>query len=107
MSPSCRLGMDESNKNIDLKLCKGMINSLLYVTTCRPNILISVCMCTRFRANPKELHLNIIKRTLKYLNGTQNLGLRYSKQFLVELIDYSNSNFVRCGIGRKNTSKTC
>ena len=35
----------------------------------------SVCLCARFQSNPKESHLNVVKRFLKYLHGTMNLGL--------------------------------
>jgi hypothetical protein len=31
-----------------------MIGSLLYLCASRPDIMLSVCMCARFQANPKE-----------------------------------------------------
>ena len=47
-SPSYKLDKNERGKNIDVKFCRGMIGSLLYLTTSRPHIMFSVCMCTRF-----------------------------------------------------------
>jgi hypothetical protein len=32
-----------------------MIGSLLYLCASRPDIMLSVCMCARFQANPKAL----------------------------------------------------
>ena len=48
ISPACRLDKDEKDTNIDQMLYRGIIGSLLYLTTSRPNILFSVCVCTRF-----------------------------------------------------------
>jgi hypothetical protein len=63
-----------------------MIGSLLYLCASRPDIMISVCMCARFQANLKECHLVAVKRILRYLVHTQNLGLWYPKgSFLIYL----------------------
>ena len=75
MSPSYKLDKDEEDKCVDLKYYRGMIDSLLYLTASRPDIMFSVCLCARFQSNPKESHLNAVKRILRYLNGTQTLGL--------------------------------
>lgn len=52
-----------------------MIGYLLYLTTSKPNIMLSVCLCARFQANPKESNLIVAKRMFKYLLGTKDLGL--------------------------------
>jgi hypothetical protein len=44
-----------------------MIGSLLYLCALRPDIMLSVCMCARFEANPKECHLMAVKRIFRYL----------------------------------------
>ena len=75
MSPSCKLHKDENYKSVNLKLYRGMIGSLLYLTAGRSDIMFCVCMSVKFQSNPKESHLNAIKRILKYLNGIQTLGL--------------------------------
>ena len=35
--------------------------------------MLSICLCARFQANPKESHLTNIKRIIKYLKGTTNI----------------------------------
>jgi len=54
-----------------------MIGSLLYLTTSRPDIMHSVCVCVyaRFQANPKESYLVVVKRIIKYLRGAKTFGL--------------------------------
>jgi hypothetical protein len=76
------LELDEKGKAIDTKVYRSMIDSLLYLCASRPIIMLSVCMCARFQANPKEYHLVAIKRILRYLVHTPNLGLWYPKGFV-------------------------
>ncbi|RVW71171.1 Retrovirus-related Pol polyprotein from transposon RE1 [Vitis vinifera] len=75
MSSSIKLDMDEKGKSIDSTMYRGMIGSLLYLTASRPDIMYSVCLCARFQSCPKESHLSAVKRILRYLKGTMNIGL--------------------------------
>ena len=84
-----------------------MIESLLYLTASRMDILFSICMCARFQSDPRENHYLATKRIFKYLEGTQELGLWYSKSSSFELIAYSDSDFMGCTLGRKSISGTC
>ena len=56
MSNTCKLDSNNRGKHIDLKLYRGMIGSLLYLTASRPDILFSICMCARFQSDPRESH---------------------------------------------------
>ena len=107
MSNTCKLDNNEGGKHIDQKLYRGMIGSFLYLTTSRPDILFSVCICARLQSDPRKNHYLAIKIIFKYLEGTQELELWYSKSFSFELIAYSDSNFMRCRLSRKSTSGTC
>nr|KYP66250.1 Copia protein [Cajanus cajan] len=66
-----------------------------------------VCLCARFQANPKESHMKSVKRILKYLKGTTNVGLWYPKRVSLSLIGYSDSDYAGCRLDRKSTSGTC
>jgi hypothetical protein len=73
------LDLDTEGKSIDQKVCRSMIGSLLYLCASRLDIMHSVCMCARFQASPKECHLRGVKRIMRYLLHTSNLGLCYPK----------------------------
>ena len=88
MSSSIKLDKDEKGKSIDSTMYRGMISSLIYLTASRPNIMYSVCLCARFQSCPKESHLSIIKRILKYLKETMDIGLWYPKSDNFELIGF-------------------
>ncbi|KAJ9557332.1 hypothetical protein OSB04_011946 [Centaurea solstitialis] len=51
-----------------------------------PDIMFSTCLCARFQADPKESHLNALKRIFRYLKGTPDLGLWYPKDSGFDLI---------------------
>ena len=57
MSTSIKLDVDEKGKMVDACHYRGMIGSLLYLTSSRPDIQFFVCMCARFQSCPKESHL--------------------------------------------------
>ncbi|XP_042983356.1 uncharacterized protein LOC122312767, partial [Carya illinoinensis] len=107
MSPSTKLDKDESGKPVDSKIYRGMIGSLLYLTASRPDIMFSVCLCARFQSSPKESHLIAVKRILRYLSGTINLGLWYPKHTSFDLISYTDADYAGCKIDRKSTSGAC
>src|SRR3954464_4930939 len=75
MPTNGQLDLDPNGKDVDQKLYRSMIGSLLYLWESRPNIMLSVCMCARFQSAPKESHHMAMKRILRYLVYTPNLGL--------------------------------
>jgi hypothetical protein len=53
MGTNGHLDLDTGGKSVDQKVYWSMIGSLLYLCASRPDIMLSVCMCARFQANPK------------------------------------------------------
>jgi hypothetical protein len=49
------LDLNEAGKSVDQKVFHSMIGSLIYLCASRPDIMLSVCMCARFQANPKDI----------------------------------------------------
>jgi hypothetical protein len=49
MSTTTALDADEEGEHVDQKEYRSMTGSLLYLTTTRPDIQFSVCLCTRFK----------------------------------------------------------
>ena len=107
MSTTTKLDKDEDGINVDQKLYRGMIGSLLYLTASRPDIMFSVCLCARYQASPKESHLVAIKRIFKYLQGSKDFGLFFPRNSNLDLVAYSDANFAGCKTDRKSTSGTC
>jgi hypothetical protein len=64
-------------------------------------------MCARFQANPKEVHLRVVKRIMRYLVYTPKFGLWYPRGSTFDLIGYSDADYAGCKIDRKNPLETC
>jgi hypothetical protein len=60
-------------------------------------MMLSVSMCEKIQAAPKECHLRAIKRIMRYLVLTSNLSLWYPKDSHFDLINYSDVNYVATG----------
>jgi hypothetical protein len=107
MGTNGHLNLDLDGTSVDQNVYHFMIGSLLYICTSMLDILFIVCMCARFQATPKDCHLRAIKRIMRYLGLTPNVGPWYPKRSHFELIGYSDADYARCKVDRKDTSRTC
>jgi hypothetical protein len=57
MGTNGHIDLDTGGKSIDQKVYRSMIGSLLYLCASRRDIMLSVCMCARFQANPRKFTL--------------------------------------------------
>src|SRR3954468_23777504 len=74
MPLKCQLDLDPNGKEVDQREYRSMIGSLLYLCASRPDIMLSVGMCARFQAAPKESHVVAVKRIFRYLVHPQTLA---------------------------------
>ncbi|XP_073120502.1 secreted RxLR effector protein 161-like [Henckelia pumila] len=107
MGASIKLDKDEGGISVDATMYRGLIGSLLYLTAIRPDIVFAVCLCARFQSSPKQSHFIAGKRILRYLMGTQNVGLWYAKHNSFNLVGYSDADYAGCKLDRKSTSGSC
>ena len=70
MVTGCKLSIDDSSKDVDQRLYRSMIGILLYVTASWPDVMQEVGQVAIFQAAPKESHIIVVKRILRYLKGT-------------------------------------
>jgi hypothetical protein len=107
MGTNGHLDLDLGGISVDQKIYRFMIGSLLYLCASRPDILLSVCMCARFQAVTKNCHLRTVKRIMRYLVLTPNLGIWYPKWSCFELLGYLDADYAGCKVDRKSTSGIC
>nr|GEZ06567.1 retrovirus-related Pol polyprotein from transposon TNT 1-94 [Tanacetum cinerariifolium] len=82
MSSDGKLTKDEEFESVDSTKYQGMIGSSLYLTTSRPDIMFSVCLCARFQEDPKTYHLEavrIMKQTALAISTTKAEYIRAEK----------------------------
>lgn len=98
ISTTTKMDLDSKYKRVDSKIYRGIVGSLLYLTTSKPSIMYTTYLYARFQIDPKESNLIISKRIFRYLKGTQNLGLWYHKYSGFDLIGYSDLDYDGCRI---------
>nr|GFC94127.1 uncharacterized mitochondrial protein AtMg00810-like [Tanacetum cinerariifolium] len=104
MMDKYKLDKDKEGKVVDPSHYRGMIGTLLYLTTSRPDLEFAICMCARYQAWPTKKHLHAVKRIFRYLRGTVNQGLRYLKDSSVALIAFADADHAGCQDTRRSTS---
>ena len=94
MSSSIKLNVDSSGVEVSPTLYRSIIGSLLYLTASKSDIAFNVGVCARYQATPKESHLTAVKRIIRYINGTPDYGLWYSKDSNACLAGYSDADWL-------------
>ena len=106
-STTTKITKDEKGEDVDVSTYRSMIGSLLYLTASRPDLCLSVGICARYQACPKQSHLTAVKRIIKYVNGTLDYGIFYSKDTNDNLIGFCDSDWAGSADDRKSTSGGC
>ena len=107
MSSSTKLNVDSSGVEVSPTLYRSITGSLLYLTASRPDTTFSVGVCARYQAAPKESHLTAVKRIIRYINGTPDYGLWYSKDSNASLVGYLDADWAGSVDDQKSTSRGC
>ncbi|GJU88578.1 retrovirus-related pol polyprotein from transposon TNT 1-94 [Tanacetum coccineum] len=99
-----KLDRDQHGSPVDATKYRSMIGALMYLTSSRPDIVHATCLCARYQAKPTEKHLKEVKRIFRYLRGTVNTGLWYTKDSGFELTGFSDADYAGCKDTFKSTS---
>ena len=96
--------LSEDSEYIDAELYQSAVGKLLYLSTrTRPDISFAVSSVARYTAKPTTDHWKAVKHIFRYLVGTVDFGLFYSKSSSV-CLGYSDSDWGGDLDDRKSTS---
>ncbi|GJZ20515.1 retrovirus-related pol polyprotein from transposon TNT 1-94 [Tanacetum coccineum] len=99
-----KLDLDQNGTLVDATKYRSVIGALMYLTSSRPGIVHATCLCARYQAKPTENHLKEVKRIFRYLQGTVNMDLWYTKDSGFELTGFSDDDYAGCKDTFKITS---
>ncbi|KAA0042994.1 hypothetical protein IC582_025355 [Cucumis melo] len=99
-----KLTKDTEGAEVDHKLYRSIVGSLLYLTASRLDIAYAVGICARYQADPRITHLEAVKRILKYIHGTSDFGMMYSYNTTPTLVGYCDADWIVSADDRKSTS---
>nr|GFA87278.1 copia protein [Tanacetum cinerariifolium] len=100
-----KLDLEQNGTPVDATKYRSMIGALMYLTSSRPDIVHATCLCARYQDKPTEKHIKEVKRIFRYLRGTVNMGLWYTKDSGLELTRFSDADYAGCKDTFKSTSR--
>nr|GEY57559.1 uncharacterized mitochondrial protein AtMg00810-like [Tanacetum cinerariifolium] len=107
MEPKLNLSKDEEGELVDPTEYRSIVGALRYLTHTRPDLSFTVGVVSRFMERPTVKHLQAVKGILRYIKGTLNYGLRYTRgESKVTLTGFSDSDFGKDMNDGKSTGGT-
>lgn len=101
----CKFSNDDESLEVDHTMYRSMIGILLYVTSKRPYVMQVVGLVSRFQSAPKETHVTVVKKLIKYLKGTMKYGLWYPKRQDFTLDEFTDADWEGSVDENKSTSR--
>ena len=86
MAEKLRLTLDMAAPVVDCHRYQRMVGKLIFLTHTRPDICYAVSVVSRFMVCPQELHLQVVKHILHYLQGTAGLALLYRQWGIIRYL---------------------
>ncbi|XP_019425043.1 PREDICTED: uncharacterized protein LOC109333917 [Lupinus angustifolius] len=68
---------DEEGEAVNETLYKHMVGSLRFLCNNIPDLSYGVGLVSRFMCNPKKSHMSVVKRLLRYVQGTSDYGILF------------------------------
>ncbi|KAA3467574.1 pleiotropic drug resistance protein 3-like [Gossypium australe] len=102
------VGEKLSSQGIFEEVCestyRSLVGCLLYLIATRPDIMYAASLLSRFMHCCNESHFKATKRVLRYIKGTLSYGMLFSKAEHLQLVGYTDSDWVGSMDDMKSTS---
>lgn len=77
---------------VDPSTYRKLVGKLNYLTNTRPNLAFTVQFLSQFMQKPSEDHLKAALHTIRYLQGTPDLGILLNSSQDFKLLGFSDSD---------------
>ncbi|XP_071699651.1 secreted RxLR effector protein 161-like [Rutidosis leptorrhynchoides] len=102
-----KLGHKQGKPYVDSTKYHSLAGALQYLTFTRPDISYAVQQICLHMHDPKEIHMNALKRIIRYLQGTLHLGLHLNRSTSTKLVAYTDADWGSFSDTRRSTSGYC
>ncbi|KAD3337683.1 hypothetical protein E3N88_33203 [Mikania micrantha] len=99
-----KLQVEDESGRVDDSNYRSIVGGLIYLTHTRPDLAFSVSMVSRFMQRPTKTHQGAVRRVLRYVAGTCDFGLWFSRKNVLQLVGYTDSDWAGCIDDRKSVS---
>ena len=86
---------------------RSIAGALQYLTITRPELAYAVQQICLHMHDPRESHHTLVKRALRYVRGSTELGLWLSASASLQLRAYTDADWAGCPDTRRSTSGFC
>jgi histone deacetylase 1/2 len=83
---------------------RSIVGGLQYLTLTRPDLSFAVNKVCQFLSQPTDVHWEAVKRILRYVKGTLDMGLRIRKSPSTDVSIYTDADWAGCVDDRRSTS---
>ena len=97
----------EGSPASDAAFYRSIVGALQYLTLTRPDLQYAVQQVCLHMHAPRDSHWTLVKRILRYIRGTQSLGLTLTASASTDLVAYSDADWAGCPDTRRSTSGYC
>ncbi|KAL4023951.1 hypothetical protein IC575_017721 [Cucumis melo] len=93
MNQKEKLCKEDGADKVDEGYFRSLIGCLMYLTKNKTDILNLVSILSRFMHCASELHLKAAKRVIRYVKGTSDFGVKFTRGKEFKLIGFSDSDW--------------
>ncbi|XP_057522449.1 uncharacterized mitochondrial protein AtMg00810-like [Amaranthus tricolor] len=86
---------------------RSLAGALQYLTFTRPDISYAVQQICLHMHDPRDAHMNALKRIIRYVQGTLHLGLHLYPSAIANIVSYTDADWGGCPDTRRSTSEYC
>lgn len=87
----------------DITRYRSIVGALQYLTLTRPDISFSVNKICQYLHAPTTLHWTDVKRILRYIKGSIDIGLKIKKSLSMLVSAFSDADWAGCPDDRRST----
>lgn len=102
-----KLSATDGSPAPDASLYRSIVGALQYLTLTRPELQYAVQQVCLHMHAPRDAHWTAVKRILRYLRGTLDLGLSLHASADTDIVAYSDADWAGCPDTRRSTSGYC
>lgn len=95
------------DKEVDPTLYRQLVGSLMYLVNPRLDLCYAVNTLSQFMVELKRAHWAAAKHILRYVRGTVNFELRYTKGNDIELSGFTDADWAGSSVDWKSTTMYC
>ncbi|XP_039013076.1 transcription factor TGA7-like [Hibiscus syriacus] len=107
MEFNLKLGTDELGEEVNRGRYQRLVGKLIYLFHTRTDIAFNVSFINQYMHNPREKHLEVVNRVLRYLKGTPGKGLHFKKTNSRYVDIYTDADWACSVNDRRSTNGYC